>query len=87
MYEHFGNELDEAERQAQNDHDLEQFDLIAPQTQQAALEEVSEECSESEKYIAFNPNRPEEQTNYDIGVDIGLSAQSVEIVKKSIQIA
>ena len=74
-YEHFGNELDEAERRAQEDCD--EYDLVAPQAQQASEEELEEGSIPSESYIPFDPDRPAEKRNYDIGVDLGLSAYSV----------
>lgn len=48
------------------------YDELAPGTQQRELEDLEEGVEEAGQYVHFNPERPEEHKNYDIGQDIGI---------------
>ena len=75
-YESNADELDAARQMAQEELN---FDEIAPSTEQNEIDDQEEGSNESESFLYFNPDRPENQQNYDIGIDIGLSARTVII--------
>ena len=76
-YEHNAEELDRAQEQAEND--CSQFDELAPGTQQTELEDIEEGATDADQYVHFNPDRPANQTNYDISEELGMSAPAVEL--------
>ncbi len=72
QYEHNMEELELARQTAQEEFDA--FDELAPNTQQAELDAEQEGETESESFVYFNPERPIEHRQYDIGIDIGASS-------------
>ncbi|XP_062603984.1 uncharacterized protein LOC134265790 [Saccostrea cucullata] len=73
-YERNAGELEEAQRQAE-EADV-QFDRVAPSAEQTEQEDLEEGSRESEAFVYFDPKRPENHQNYDIGVDLGLPSCS-----------
>ncbi|XP_062577686.1 uncharacterized protein LOC134239531 [Saccostrea cucullata] len=73
-YEHNAEELEEAQRQAE-EVDV-QFDRVAPSAEQTEQEDFDEGSRESEAFVYFDPKRPENHQNYDIGIDLGLPSSS-----------
>ena len=76
-YEHNTEELDQAQEQAE--HDCYQFDELAPGTQQTELEDTEEGATDANQYVHFNPERPANQTNYDISEELGIRHAAVEL--------
>ncbi len=72
QYEHHMEELELAHQMAVEE--LEAFDELAPNTQQAEVEAEQEGETESESFVYFDPERPIEHRQYDIGIDIGASS-------------
>jgi hypothetical protein len=52
---------------------------LAPGTQQVECEDIEEGTTDAEQYIYFNPDRPTDHTNYDLGDDLGVANTTVEI--------
>ncbi|KAH3709736.1 hypothetical protein DPMN_069200 [Dreissena polymorpha] len=76
-YEKNAEALDEAFEMAQNDEN--NFDNLAPGTEQINQDDVEAGNRDSECLIYFNPDRPETQRQSDIAQDLGLSVASVDI--------
>lgn len=76
-YEKNAEALDEAFEMAQNDEN--NFDNLAPGTEQINQDDVEAGNKDSECFIYFNPDRPETQRQSDIAQDLGLSVTSVDI--------
>jgi hypothetical protein len=76
LYENNVEELDRAMEQAEND--CMEHDEIAPGTQQTELEDLEEGVEDAEQYVHFNPDRPTQHKNYDIGQDIGICQRPLE---------
>lgn len=70
-YEYNAEQLDAALQMATEDFS-DAFDELAPNAQQTEAEDRVEGSFESENYVQFNPERPIEQREYDIGADIGI---------------
>ncbi|XP_061184994.1 uncharacterized protein LOC133193010 [Saccostrea echinata] len=70
-YEFNAEQLDAALQMATEDFS-EAFDELAPNAQQREAEDENEGSLESENFVQFNPERPIEQRQYDIGSDIGI---------------
>ncbi|XP_061193259.1 uncharacterized protein LOC133201473 [Saccostrea echinata] len=70
-YEFNAEQLDAALQMAIEDFS-EAFDELAPNAQQREAEDENEGSLESENFVQFNPERPVEQRQYDIGGDIGI---------------
>ena len=70
-YEHNANMLEQAAQMAQDDL-IEPYDELAPSAQQIEADDENEGIVESEKFVPFNPERPIEQRQYDIGDDVGI---------------
>ncbi|XP_061170324.1 uncharacterized protein LOC133179634 [Saccostrea echinata] len=70
-YEFNAEQLDAGLQMAIEDFS-EAFDELAPNAQQREAEDENEGSLESENFIQFNPERPIEQRQYDIGADIGI---------------
>jgi hypothetical protein len=47
--------------------------------QQVECEDIEEGTTDAEQYIYFNPDRPTDHTNYDLGDDLGVANTTVEI--------
>lgn len=77
QYEQNPEELDKALEQAELENN--QYDNLAPGTQQVECEDLEEGATESEQYMHFNPERPADHRNYDIGQDLGIANTTVEI--------
>ena len=71
MYEKNFDEIERAIQQAEEE--FEQHDELAPNAQQTNAEDEAEGQKESEQYVHFNPERPLEHRQYDLGSDIGAS--------------
>lgn len=56
-----------------------QYDELAPGIQQVECEDIEEGTTDAEQYIHFNPDRPTDHTNYDLGDDLGVANTTVEI--------
>ena len=80
QYENSAEELERAMEQAENDCD--QYDEIAPGTQQTELEDAEEGTADAEQYVQFNPDRPAEHRNYDIAEDLGISHRPPDITPR-----
>ena len=74
-YEHHIEELEQA-RQAVEE-ELDAHDELAPNAQQANAEDEQEGNKETDDYVHFNPERPVEHRQYDIGPDVGASTASM----------
>ncbi|XP_062599574.1 uncharacterized protein LOC134261132 [Saccostrea cucullata] len=70
-YEFNAEQLDAALQMANEDFS-EAFDELAPDVQQREAEDENEGSLESENFVQFNPERPIEQRQYDIGSDLGI---------------
>ncbi|XP_062602358.1 uncharacterized protein LOC134264070, partial [Saccostrea cucullata] len=70
-YEYNADQLDAALQMASEDFS-EAYDELAPNAQQTEAEDENEGSHESENFVPFNPERPLEQRQYDIGSDIGI---------------
>ncbi|XP_062569080.1 uncharacterized protein LOC134231172 [Saccostrea cucullata] len=70
-YEFNAEQLDAALQMANEDFS-EAFDELAPDAQQREAEDENEGSLESENFVQFNPERPIEQRQYDIGSDLGI---------------
>ncbi|XP_062614811.1 uncharacterized protein LOC134276593 [Saccostrea cucullata] len=70
-YEFNAEQLDAALQMANEDFS-EAFDELAPDVQQREAEDENEGSFESENFVQFNPERPIEQRQYDIGSDLGI---------------
>lgn len=70
-YEQNADMLDQAEQMVQDDLN-EAYDELASAAQQTEGDDEIEGNVESEKFVHFNPERPIEQREYDIGVDVGI---------------
>ena len=57
-YEHNAEEIDRTREQAEND--CNNYDELAPGTEQTAQEDIEEGAIEAEQFIHFNPDRPTE---------------------------
>lgn len=77
QYEQNEEELDKALEQAELENN--QYDNLAPGTQQVECEDLEEGATESEQCMHFNPERPADHRNYDIGQDLGIANTTVEI--------
>ena len=77
QYEKNVEELERAIEQAEGDNN--QYDELAPGTQQVECEDIEEGTTDAEQYIYFNPDRPTDHTNYDLGDDLGVANTTVEI--------
>ncbi|KAH3784514.1 hypothetical protein DPMN_162471 [Dreissena polymorpha] len=77
-YEKNAEALDVSFEMAQNDEN--NFDNLAPGTEQINQDDVEAGNRDSECFIYFNPDRPETQRQSDIAQDFGLSVASVAIV-------
>ena len=75
QYEHHIEELEQA-RQAVEE-ELDAHDELAPNAQQANAEDEQEGNKETDDYVHFNPERPVEHRQYDIGPDVGASTASM----------
>ncbi|XP_062609477.1 uncharacterized protein LOC134271261, partial [Saccostrea cucullata] len=71
QYEQNADALEQAEQMAQDDL-TEAYDELAPGAQQCEAEDEYEGNVDSEKFVHFNPERPIEQREYDIGIDVGI---------------
>lgn len=71
QYEHNADMLEQAEQMAQDDL-TEAFDELAPGAQQTDADDEYEGTVDSETFVHFNPERPIEQREYDIGSDVGI---------------
>ncbi|XP_078328660.1 uncharacterized protein LOC144623788 [Crassostrea virginica] len=72
-YEYNAEQLDAALQMATEDFS-DAFDELAPNVQQGEAEDENEGSIESESYVQFNPERPIEQRQYDIGPEIGIQS-------------
>ncbi|XP_062567926.1 uncharacterized protein LOC134230168 [Saccostrea cucullata] len=70
-YEYNAEQLDAALQMASEDFS-EAYDELAPNAQQTEGEDENEGSRESENFVPFNPERPVEQRQYDLGSDIGI---------------
>lgn len=71
-YEHNADMLDQAEQMVQDDLNEAYNELAPAAAQQTEGDDEIEGNVESEKFVYFNPERPIEQRDYDIGVDVGI---------------
>lgn len=71
QYEHNADMLEQAEQMAQDDL-TEAYDELAPGAQQTDADDEYEGTVDSETFVHFNPERPIEQREYDIGSDVGI---------------
>ncbi|XP_062615034.1 uncharacterized protein LOC134276764 [Saccostrea cucullata] len=71
QYEHNADVLEQAEQMAQDDL-TEAYDELAPGAQQTDADDEYEGNVDSETFVHFNPERPIEQREYDIGSDVGI---------------
>lgn len=72
-YEYNAEQLDAA-MQIATEEFSEAFDEMAPNAQQSEADDISEGSIESEKFVPFNPDRPIEQRECDIGPNIGITS-------------
>lgn len=63
--------LEQAEQMAQDDL-TEAYDELTPGAQQTDADDEYEGTVDSETFVHFNPERPVEQREYDIGSDVGI---------------
>lgn len=77
QYEHNAEELDRAREQAENESN--NYDELAPGTEQTEQEDIEKGVIESEQYVHFNPDRPAEHRFYDMAPNVGVSATTVEL--------
>ncbi|XP_062584589.1 uncharacterized protein LOC134246276, partial [Saccostrea cucullata] len=71
QYEHNADVLEQAEQMAQDDL-TEAYDELAPGAQQTDADDEYEGNVDSETFVHFNPERPIEQREYDIGNEVGI---------------
>ena len=74
-YEHHTDELEEAMLAAEEDHNA-QYDELAPNAQQANADDEAEGQQETDEFIHFNPDRPTQHRQCDIGSEIGVVSGS-----------
>jgi DNA replication protein DnaC len=72
-YEHNAEQLDAALQMA-NEDVSDAYDELAPSVQQTEADDEIEGSLESESYVQFNPERPIEQREYDIGAEMGIQS-------------
>lgn len=72
-YEYNAEQLDAALQMATEDFS-DAFDELAPNVQQGEAEDENEGSVESKSYVQFNPERPIEQREYEIGAEIGIQS-------------
>ena len=75
-YEKNADELDDALERAENE---ENFDVVAPGSEQVERDDTEIGAKYSSEFIYFDPDRPENQRQYDIARDVELAVSTVEI--------
>ena len=75
-YEKNADELDDALERAENE---ENFDVVAQGSEQVERDDTEIGAKYSSEFIYFDPDRPENQRQYDIARDVGLAVSTVEI--------
>jgi hypothetical protein len=71
-YEHSADDLDAARERAEVDN-RDQFSEVAPVAEQIENEDEESGSVQSEQYVFFNPDRPQQHRVYDLSLDIGLA--------------
>lgn len=84
-YEHHVEELEQAQHAAEQDL-AEEFDELAPSTEQVQAEDYEEGTTPSKEFIHFDPNK-ESHKEYDIGPDIGLPQKTTAVEHSATRIS